>query len=154
MQPYPMNQQGGYADAMPGHGPGASSGDSGARLSPGGGFLTRAWRAVALVMGSPGKPRSDASHPGRDASDARKGRLCDTAGRVGQEGTEQESGEVSGFAHGRETAGRTPIWRAAGQQPCYNLQLNLPSCLRVLLLECQSHSIPCRVGVSQGASRT
>ena len=46
MQPYPMNQQGGYSDAMLGHGPGASSGDSGARLSPGGGLLTRAWRAL------------------------------------------------------------------------------------------------------------
>ena len=41
MQPYPMNQQGGYGDAMPGHGPGASSGESGARLSPSGGLLTR-----------------------------------------------------------------------------------------------------------------
>ena len=108
MQPYPMNQQGGYADAMPGHGPGASSGDSGARLSPSGGLLTRAWRAVALVMGSPGKPRSDASHQGQDASDARKGRWWDSAEMVGQEGTEQESGEVSAFANGRETAGRTP----------------------------------------------
>ena len=67
MQPYPMNQQGGYADAMLGHGPGASSGDPGARLSPSGGLLTRAWRAVALVVGSPGKTRTDASHQGQDA---------------------------------------------------------------------------------------
>ena len=52
MQPYPMNQQGGYADAKLGHGPGAPSRDSGVKLSPGGGLLTRAWRAVAVVMGS------------------------------------------------------------------------------------------------------
>ena len=60
------------------------------------------------MMGSRGKTRTDASHQGQDASDARKGGLCDSAEMVGQEGTEQESGEVSGFAHGRETAGRIP----------------------------------------------
>ena len=108
MQPYPMNQQGGYGDAMPGHGPGASSGHSGTRPSPGGGLMTRAWRAVALAMGSPGNSRIDASHQGQDASDARKGGFCDSSEMAGQEATEQESGEVSGFAHGRGTAGRTP----------------------------------------------
>ena len=108
MQPYPTDQRGGYTDAMLAHGPGASSGDSGARLSPGGGLLTRAWRAVASVMVSPGKPRTDAPHQGRDASDSREGGLCHSAEMAGQEGTEQESGQVSGFAHGRGTAGRTP----------------------------------------------
>ena len=58
-------------------------------------------------MGSPGKRRTEASHQRQDASDARTGGLCDTAEMVGQEVTEQETGEVSGFAHGRETAGRT-----------------------------------------------
>ena len=77
MQPYPMNQQGGYTDAMLGHGPGASSGDSGARLSPGGGLLRRAWRALALVLGPPGKPRTDAPHRGQDASDTKDGGLRD-----------------------------------------------------------------------------
>ena len=95
MQPYPMNQQGGYADAMLVHGPGASSGDSGARINPDGGLLTRAWRVVALVMGSPGKPRTDAPHQGQDASDARKRGLCDSAEMAGQEGTEQLRVRVS-----------------------------------------------------------
>ena len=129
MQPYPMNQQGGSTDAMPGNGPGASSGDSGARLSPSGGLLTRASRAVALVMGYPGKPRSDASQPGQDASDARKGGLCDSAEMVGHEDTEQESGEVSGFAHGRETAGRTPNM-ACGEATAVRATTCSSTCLR------------------------
>ena len=108
MEPYPMDQQGGYADAMPGDVPGASSRDSGARLSPGGVLLTRAWRAVALVMGSPGKPRTDAPHQGQDASDARDGGLCSSAEMARRVSTEQESQEVLEFAHGRGTAGLTP----------------------------------------------
>ena len=48
------------------------------------------WLAVALVMGSPGKPRTDAPHQGQDASFARGGGLCDSAEMAGQVGTEQE----------------------------------------------------------------
>ena len=36
--------------------------------------------------------------------------LGDSGEMVGQEGTEQESREVSGFAHGRETAGLSPTF--------------------------------------------